>query len=141
MPKISIRMTFCGKHRTLSRKGRLRVFAPRQTGDILELNSRKANRSSRLFLTRFRLIICAACRSLLFPASAERHNSLMLSFIPRSENSWMFRRMRDSLTSTLSHPLPVERVRELDAWSKSKEYRALLTGGTDLGVIMDQKSA
>mmetsp|Transcript_43400 Transcript_43400/g.106174 ORF Transcript_43400/g.106174 Transcript_43400/m.106174 type:complete len:364 (+) Transcript_43400:54-1145(+) len=59
-------------------------------------------------------------------------------FEQESTNSWMFRRMRDTLTNTLSHPLPVERVRELDRWSKSDEYRSLLAGGDPIKAAVSQ---
>jgi len=54
-------------------------------------------------------------------------------FEQESERSWMFRRMREAMTSQLSHPLPVERVRELDKYAKSSDYRILLNSGTPIG--------
>lgn len=37
--------------------------------------------------------------------------------------------LRNAQTQQLSHPLPVLRAREIDQWSKGREYRALLEKG------------
>lgn len=38
--------------------------------------------------------------------------------------------LRNAQTRALSHPLPVMRAREIDAWSRSSEYRSLLSRNT-----------
>lgn len=43
--------------------------------------------------------------------------------------------IRNAQTSQLSHPLPVLRAREIDEWSRSQEYRSLLTRGTQIKSI------
>jgi len=37
--------------------------------------------------------------------------------------------LRQTNAQTLTHPLPVVRVRELDTWSRSDEYRQLISKG------------
>lgn len=41
----------------------------------------------------------------------------------------MGRLLRESMTSTSTHPLPILRVRELKRWSESNHFRALLRSG------------
>lgn len=53
-------------------------------------------------------------------------------FEEESSNSWIGRQLRQVNAQTLTHPLPVVRVRELDAWSRSDEYRRLLGKGRPL---------
>jgi Zn-dependent protease with chaperone function len=53
-------------------------------------------------------------------------------FEEESNNSWVGKQMRQSNAQTLTHPLPVVRVRELDAWSRSEQYRQLMSKGRPL---------
>ena len=53
-------------------------------------------------------------------------------FEEESSSSWVGRQMRQSNAQTLTHPLPVVRVRELDAWSRSEQYRQLMSKGRPL---------
>lgn len=46
-----------------------------------------------------------------------------------SSNSWIGRQVRQTNAQTLTHPLPVVRVRELDTWSRSDQYRQLISNG------------
>ncbi|KAJ1490461.1 peptidase M48, Ste24p, partial [Baffinella frigidus] len=53
-------------------------------------------------------------------------------FEEESNNSWIGRRMAASAAQVRTHPLPVTRVQELDKWSQSPEYLALLQKGVPL---------
>ncbi|XP_065877936.1 plastoglobule-localized metallopeptidase 48, chloroplastic [Euphorbia lathyris] len=43
--------------------------------------------------------------------------------------------IRNAQTRQLSHPLPVLRAREIDEWSRSQEYRTLLTRALQMNVV------
>lgn len=45
--------------------------------------------------------------------------------------------IRNAQTQQLSHPLPVLRAREIDEWSRSKEYRTLLQRGIQKNVVQN----
>ena len=53
-------------------------------------------------------------------------------FEEESSSSWVGRQLRQAKAQTLTHPLPVVRVRELDTWSRSSEYRLLMAKGRPL---------
>jgi Zn-dependent protease with chaperone function len=53
-------------------------------------------------------------------------------FEEESSNSWIGRQLRQANAQTLTHPLPVVRVGELDKWSRSDEYRQLISKGRPL---------
>ncbi|KAA3475498.1 protease HtpX-like protein isoform X2 [Gossypium australe] len=42
--------------------------------------------------------------------------------------------IRNAQTRQLSHPLPVLRAREIDEWSRSREYRSLLDRATQMSI-------
>ncbi|KAF5186043.1 Peptidase family m48 family protein [Thalictrum thalictroides] len=48
--------------------------------------------------------------------------------------------IRNAQTSQLSHPLPVLRAREIDEWSKSKEYLSLLRRATQPSSVQNYKT-
>jgi Zn-dependent protease with chaperone function len=50
-------------------------------------------------------------------------------FEEESDRSWIGRQLRQTNAQTLTHPLPVVRVRELDSWSRSDQYRQLISKG------------
>lgn len=51
------------------------------------------------------------------------------------------RLMRESMTASATHPLPILRVRELKRWSESNQFRALLRSGKPLSVAADSKQS
>lgn len=54
------------------------------------------------------------------------------------------RYLRNAQTRGLSHPLPVLRAKEIDAWSRSDMYRALIgrgQGAAALAVSQQQSAA
>lgn len=53
----------------------------------------------------------------------------------KASQSWIGRRVRDSMTSAATHPLPILRVRELKRWSESNHFRSLLQSGKPLAPI------
>ena len=53
-------------------------------------------------------------------------------FEEESAKSWVGRQLKQANAQTLTHPLPVVRVRELDAWSRSDTYRQLMNKGRPL---------
>lgn len=55
-------------------------------------------------------------------------------FEEASAATWMGQQTLRQLTRSLSHPLPVIRARELDAWARSEEYRRLLAAGAPPGL-------
>lgn len=49
------------------------------------------------------------------------------------------RLMRESMTASSTHPLPIMRVRELKRWSESNHFRTLIRSGKPLSVTADTK--
>lgn len=49
-------------------------------------------------------------------------------------NSVLF---RNAQTRQLSHPLPVLRAREIDAWSRSTDYMSLLKRGIQMKAVQN----
>ncbi|KAF3775634.1 Protease HtpX-like protein 2 [Nymphaea thermarum] len=47
--------------------------------------------------------------------------------------------IRNAQTRQLSHPLPVLRAREIDEWSRSREYKYLLKRATEMSTIYGQQ--
>lgn len=47
----------------------------------------------------------------------------------QASQSWIGRRVRESMTAGATHPLPILRVRELKRWSESNHFRSLLQSG------------
>jgi len=58
-------------------------------------------------------------------------------FEKESSSSWVGRQMMSNAAQMLTHPLPVTRVRELDAWSRSAEYRRLMLTGRPIASTAD----
>ncbi|CAN6464782.1 unnamed protein product [Victoria cruziana] len=46
--------------------------------------------------------------------------------------------IRNAQTRQLSHPLPVLRAREIDQWSRSREYKHLLKRAAEISTIYGQ---
>lgn len=50
----------------------------------------------------------------------------------KAAQTWFGRRLRDTMMSTTTHPLPILRARELKRWSESNHFRALIKSGKPL---------
>ena len=59
----------------------------------------------------------------------------------KASSTRLGRLMRDSMTASSTHPLPILRVRELKRWSESNHFRSLIRSGKPLVVSSDANLA